>query len=217
MPIRKETLVTGEVYHIFNKSIAGFKIFNNQPDFSRIVEVIRYYQKEKPSICFSNFIKAKQDFSHKILAGEKVVEIIAYCVMPTHLHLVLKQLKDNGITLFISNVLNSYARYFNIKCKRKGPLWQGRFKNVLVENEEQLLHLTRYIHLNPVTEYLVNKPEEWAVSSYGEYLAECNIENSLCNYSDILQIDSSSYKKFVEDQISYQRELAKIKNLIIED
>ncbi len=213
MPIRKETLVTGEVYHIFNKSIAGFKIFNNQLDFSRFVEVIRYYQKEKPSICFSNFIKAKQDFS----SGETVVEIIAYCVMPTHFHLVLRQLKDNGITVFIGNVLNSYARYFNIKYKRKGPLWQGRFKNVLVENEDQLLHLTRYIHLNPVTGYLVNKPEEWMVSSYREYLSECNSENSLCNYSNILQIDSSSYKKFVEDHISYQRELARIKDLIIED
>lgn len=217
MPIRKETLVTGEVYHIFNKSIAGFKIFNNQSDFSRIVGVIRYYQKEKPAISFSNFIKAKQKSSLKSLSKETDVEIIAYCVMPTHLHLVLKQLKDNGITLFISNVLNSYARYFNIKCKRKGPLWQGRFKNVLVENEEQLLHLTRYIHLNPVTEYLVNKPEEWAVSSYREYLAECNTENSLCNYSNILQIDRLFYRRFVEDHISYQRELAKIKNLIIED
>lgn len=217
MPVRKEMLATGEVYHIFNKSIAGFKIFNNRTDFSRIVDVISYYQKEKQSVSFSNFIKIKQDFSKKNPTKETVVEIIAYCIMPTHIHLILKQLKDNGITVFVGNILNSYTRYFNIKYNRKGPLWQGRFKNVLVENEEQLLHLTRYIHLNPVTGYLVNKPEEWIASSYKEYLSGDSVEYSICNYSDFLPMIDFSYKKFVDDHISYQRELAKIKNLIVEN
>ncbi|MCX5699487.1 MAG: transposase [Candidatus Omnitrophica bacterium] len=217
MPLRKEMLVTGEVYHIFNKSIAGFKIFNNQADFSRIVDVISYYQKEKQPISFSNFIKIKHGFSQKSLTEGIVVEIIAYCIMPTHIHLILKQLKNNGITAFIGNILNSYTRYFNIKYNRKGPLWQGRFKNVIVENEEQLLHLTRYIHLNPVTGYLVNKPEEWSASSYKEYLSGDSVEYPICNYSDFLPMVDFSYKKFVDDHISYQKEVVKIKDLIVEN
>lgn len=216
MSARKETLVTGEIYHVFNKSIAGFKIFNNSFDFSRIVDVIRYYQEEKPAVCFSNFIKTKQNFTQKKLSEETVADIIAYCIMPTHIHIILKQLKSNGVRILMGNILNSYARYFNIKYKRKGPLWQGRFKNVLVESDEQLLHLTRYIHLNPVTGYLVNKPEEWEASSYREYLSENSIEYQICNYSGILTV-GPSYKNFVEDGVSYQRELASIKNLILED
>jgi putative transposase len=79
--------------------------------------------------------------------------------MPTHIHLVLRQLKDGGISKFMSNILNSYSRYFNIKHNRKGPLWEGRFRKVLVGSDEQLLHLTRYVHLNPVTACLVDKPK----------------------------------------------------------
>lgn len=213
---RKDLLVTGEVYHIFNKSIAEFKIFNNDSDYSRIINVICYYQREKPLISFSNFIKTRQNsFKRDYSEKEKLIEIIAYCVMPTHLHLVLKQLKENGISTFVSNVLNSYSRYFNIRYNRKGPLWEGRFKSVLVKNDEQLLHLTRYIHLNPVTAYLVDNPEEWVASSYKEYLSE-TCPNALCKYTDILQINPVSYSEFVKNRISFQRDLAKIKNLIIE-
>ena len=67
-------------------------------------------------------------------------------------------------------LLNSYTRYFNEKIKRKGPLWEGRFKKVLVNSDEQLLHLTRYVHLNPVSAGIVEKPEDWPCSSYREYI-----------------------------------------------
>jgi len=219
---RKEELVVGQVYHIFSRSIAGFKIINNESEFSRMRATIRYYRREKPPIKFSKFIKsARVKDNHPaetiLLADqEKLVEIIAYCLMPTHLHLILKQLKENGISAFMSNILNSYTRYFNTKIDRKGPLWEGRFKNVLVETDEQLLHLTRYIHLNPVTAYLINKPEEWPASSYQEYLLKVNDNDRICKYNDILDIEPTSYREFVEDMTSYQRELATIKELLFE-
>jgi len=217
MTQRKEALVTGEIYHIFNKSIAGFEIFNSDTDLLRIKNVIRYYQVENNLISFSNFIKTKQNVSRLyFLEEDPLVTIIAYCIMPTHLHLVIKQLKDDGIEKFITNILNSYSRYFNIKHNRKGPLWEGRFKSVLVKSDEQLLHLTRYLHLNPVTSYLVKKPEEWNISSYKEYLSEVKAENALCQYNDIIDINPKKYKEFVEDRISYQRELAKIKDTMLE-
>ena len=219
--MRKNQLVNGEVYHIVNKSIAGFKIFNNDSEFSRMIDVIRYYQRKKPPVKFSLYIQPWFERSHDnsnipLADNEKLVEIIAYCIMPTHPHLILKQLSKNGISTFMNTILNSYTRYFNTKYNRKGPLWEGRFKSVLVKSDEQLRHLTRYIHLNPVTAYLVDKPEEWRYSSYKEYLLEVNDKDKICKYDKILDIEPASYRKFVEDRISYQRELAKIRALLLE-
>lgn len=217
--MRKDPLISGQAYHVFTRSIANFQIFNNENEFSRILEVARYYQREKPEIKFSKFIQLEENsqvnkkdyFSGK----EKLVEIIAYCFMPTHLHLILKQLKQNGISIFMNHVLNSYTRYFNTKHKRRGPLWEARFRSVLVESDEYLFHLTRYIHLNPATAMLVDKPENWNFSSYQEYLSQVH-DNKICKYDDILEITPHSYKQFVDDRISYQQELAKIKDLLLE-
>ena len=206
-------IVTGEIYHIYNKSIAEFVIFNNDDEFLRMKELIRYYQVEQ-LVKFSEFKELKSGML-KEYNGEKLIEIICYCLMPTHLHLVVKQLKENGVLNFMRNLSNSYSHYFNIKHNRKGPLWEGRFKKVLVKADEQLLHLTRYVHLNPVTAYLVNDPIEWKWSSYREYIYENN-EDTICEYDKILDINMNSYKSFVEDRISYQRELAKIKGLMID-
>lgn len=222
--MRKDPLIIGEIYHIFNKSIAGYQIFNSESESLRIIEAIRYYQNKNTHLKFSKLINSsniqyKHPQSDKTLFNfnnkEKLVEIIAYCVMPTHLHLILKQLEENGISTFMSNLLNSYTRYFNTKHMRKGPLWVGRFKNVLVRTDEQLLHLTRYIHLNPVTACLTHKPEDWPASSYKEYLLEVK-DSRFCKYDDVLDIEPNSYRKFTEDRISYQRELSKISKLLFD-
>jgi len=214
--IRKVSLVNGEIYHIFNKSIAKYKIFNIEKEFLRMVRLFSYYQQER-GMKFSQWIKKKKQSSKaKSLKGDKLIDIIAYCVMPTHIHLVLKQLKDKGISVFMSQISNSYARYFNIKHKRKGPLWEKEFQNVLVSTDEQLLHLSRYIHLNPVTVSLVDKPEDWLFSSYKEFLGEVGEGDKFCSFEDILDITPKQYKTFVDDRISYQRELDEIKHLIME-
>ena len=134
--------------------------------------------------------------------------------MPTHLHLVLKQLMNKGISLYMGKILNSYSHFFNIKHQRKGPLWESKFKNVLVEDDDQLFHLTRYVHLNPVTSFLVEKPSQWHYSSYLEYISKNKNQRISC--TDLIEISPIEYKKFVEDQISYQRELAKIKKVILD-
>lgn len=218
--IRKIPLVTNETYHIFNKSIAGYEIFNSKEGFLRIIEVIRYYQPVKTKIRFSKREEIKNDDSisplPRLPQENKLVEIIAYCIMPTHIHLILKQAADKGISTFMSLISNSYSRYFNLKHKRKGPLWENEFKNVLITSDEQLLHLTRYIHLNPVSAFIVNRPGEWTASSYKEYLGEVDDAQKICNFDDLLNISLSSYREFVEDRISYQRELTQIKHLILE-
>ncbi|MCF7916806.1 MAG: transposase [Candidatus Omnitrophica bacterium] len=220
--MRKDELVTGSIYHVFNRSIANFKIFKDDLCYWRIINVIRYYQREKPATKFSDFIKTIDSHENNsyidipFFRSQNLVDIVAYCIMPTHIHLVLKQLQDKGISIFVNNIFNSYTRYFNVRHKRRGPLWESRFKNVLVKTDEQLIHLTRYIHLNPVTAYLSNRPEEWVFSSCNEYLRKIEKKNKICNYNYILDIEPSAYKKFMKNRISYQRELAKIKNLLLE-
>jgi putative transposase len=133
--------------------------------------------------------------------------------MPTHFHLVLKQLLENGITIFLKNLLDSYTRYFNIKYDRKGPLWQGRFKSVLVDNNDYLMHLTRYIHLNPVVDEIVEKPDAWNYSSYREYINP--IPDGLCSFSSYIEFQPEEYMKFVENHKEYLNSLKEITHLIL--
>ena len=211
-----------EVYHVFTRSIANFRIFNTDDDFSRMQDVIQYYQAETAPVSFSQidrFSKNSKSLPEAAVhAGrtEKLVEILAYCLMPTHVHLLLWQQDDLGVSKFMGKVLNSYTRYFNLKHKRKGPLWEGRFKKVLVESDEQLLHLTRYIHLNPVTACLVDRPQDWPASSYHEYVSPGS-GSGMCNHGQFNDTTPVAYRKFVEDRIAYQRDLAKIKELLFEE
>jgi putative transposase len=217
--MRKYPLIEGKVYHTFTKSIAGFEIFRNESYYQRMGSILSYYKVENPPVKFSIFSNIKNKgffYQRHFLSEYNLVEIIAYCFMPTHIHLVLRQLKKDGISIFMSKVLNSYTRYFNLKNKRKGPLWESRFKNVEVGTDEQLLHLTRYIHLNPVTANLVEDPSDWSFSSYKEYLGEKQLEENICNYSRLLDIVPRDYKKFVSSRKEYQRELAGLKELFLD-
>ena len=184
-------------------------------------ELIQYYQLENPSLRFSYFAAWRKDKNELVnkkdcQGKKKLIRIIAYSFMPTHIHLILQQLEKGGISIYMNKVLNSYTRYFNVKHHRKGPLWTGRFKRVLVETDEQLIHLTRYVHLNPATVRLVNRPELWRFSSYHEYLAKKPKKDKICEFKHILEMNPNEYKKFVNNQISYQRTLAIIKGLILE-
>ena len=221
---RKNPLVAGEVYHIFNRSIAEYKIFNDTKDYERMFCLINFFQIKEPPCKFADFIDLKHVRQEGFLnylnsmtkKDEKLVQLIAYCFMPTHIHLIIKQLSPNGISIFMSNILNSYTRYFNTKHRRKGPLWESKFQNVLVDKDEQLLHLTRYVHLNPVTAKLVNKPGDWTFSSFNEYINETNEDQKVCKYDELLEINPSEYKKFLKERISYQRELAILKKSTID-
>ena len=178
-----------------------------------MLDALNYYKISEPGYCYSDFIK-HIDRDTLLENKDQMVEIIGYCLMPTHVHFILSQKIDKGISLFMNKILNSYSKYFNNKIKRRGPLWESRFKKVLVESDEQLLHLTRYVHLNPATAGLVKTPEVWKYSSYNEYLDRT--KEKICNYSELLDIKANEYKEFVEAQIDHQKELAHIKHLMFE-
>ena len=221
--IRKVPLVNGHYYHIISRSIAQYKVFDEE-DYSRFLQIVNLYRYPDLVYKYSNFIKLSLQNQKLIIAnlgesGLMFVTIIAYCVMPTHIHLLLKQNLDHGISNYLGKILNSYTRYFNIKHHRKGPLWEGRFKNVLVDKDEQILHLTRYIHLNPASAGLVDKPDKWSFSSYGEYINNHpgSKNDHLCDFDGLINLDPTKYKKFVQSRIAYQKELSKIKHLLIEN
>lgn len=221
--IRKEQLVNGEVYHILNRSIAGYKIFNDELDYARMMDAVRIYQHSHPSMSISRLNKfpvlIRSQIYNDIISNryDQIIQIIAHVLMPTHIHFVLKQLTDNGITSFMANISNSYARYFNISHKRSGHLWQGKFKNIRVSTDEHLLHLTRYIHLNPTSANLTKNPQDWIYSSYHEYLGKVKAENEICDYKELIKVSPKSYQKFVNDRVSYQKQLSQIKSLLLED
>jgi putative transposase len=211
----KKIIFEKGVFHVFTKSIADYIIFRSDEDYRRMLELFKFYMFERKN-SFSNYWRMPDNKKELEYKGKKIVKIIAYCLMPTHIHLIISNEIEKGIVLFMKNLLDSYSKYFNLKVKRKGPLWESRYKTVLVETDEQLLHLTRYIHLNPVTAYLINKPEEWKFSSYLEYLGEINDREKISEYEEFLEINPKDYKIFVENRISYQRELNKIKKLTFE-
>ena len=216
-------MVNNKVYHVFSCSIANYTVFNNPSDYQRMLELFQFYQIKNRPLSFSAYLKlnlvknigfqATLDSLSK--DDDNLVQIIAYCLMPTHIHLILKQLQDGGISTFMGNVLNSYSRYFNLNHHRKGPLWESKFQNVPVENDELLLHLLRYLHLNPVTAFLVDRPEDWPYSSYLEFIGLPQAVK-LCQVADLVSITPEKYQKFVNERANYQRKLARIKKLILE-
>lgn len=213
--LRKEKFSENEIFHIFNKSIAGYEIFKNLENGQEFINRLFYYNNHPDKRPYSLFKRKNKNFFCKnLLIPQKnnKVKFIAYNIMPDHYHLLIKILKENLLSKYISDVENSFTKFFNTKYKRKGPLWQSNFKAVRIKNNEQLLHVSRYIHLNPTTNNLVKKPEDWPLSSYKIYISQSKILKNII--TEISIKNPKEYKKFVENQIDYQKKLKMIKKLI---
>lgn len=223
MNLRKTILATNEVYHIFSRTIAYSPLFKNKNDYSRLLQTISFYRYKNIPLRLSYFIRLSLEDQKKIIDKLKkenkvLINIIAFCFMPNHLHFLLKQLKNKGISIFMSRLQNSYAKYFNTKYKRSGGLFQTTFKAVRIENDDQLIHVSRYIHLNPSTSYIckIKDLKKYPWSSFSHYL---NRENfNFVNPKLVLGLfqQTKDYKKFVFDQADYQRELGNIKHLVFD-
>ena len=208
MPSRIVPFVNNHLYHIFNRGIAHMPIFCDKWDYKRFTKTFFYYQLQGPKPKFSLFSPQ----NNKLDTNQKIIEVIGYCLMPNHFHFLLQQKADGGITEFVSKISNSYTKYFNTKNERVGPILQGEFKSVLVETDEQLIHLSRYIHLNPLVSYLTDNLESYPWSSHPEYVGINR--TSFCSKDIILKQFKSSedYKQFVLDQEDYGRKLERIKH-----
>ncbi len=209
----KEKPITGEIYHIYTRGVEGREIFLDQTYHSQFITTLDHYLTyDYPlSVLKRRLKKAKTEQTkerifadletHRIEPEE--VMLISFCNMPTHPHLTLKQLQDNGISTLMHRMGTSYTNYFNIRLERTGRLFETSYKLVRVESDEQLLHLTRYQHINPKTlglitaEDLINYP--W--SSLSTYLGDkrypfVNTETIMSYFSS-----PSEYLKFVMAEV----------------
>ena len=215
---RKIVFKNDYIYHVFNRGIERRTVFISKREFERMVDLIRFYRHKDIPLRFSQLLLQPEEIRNVILenvySSNKIVEILCYCFMPNHFHFMLRQKHDGGIAKFVSNITNAYTKYFNTKNARIGPLFQGTFKAVLVESDEQLIHLSRYIHLNPVSSSIIEIKElkTYPYSSYQDYLSSSedivNKEFVLSMFKNVKQ-----YERFVLDQADYARELEKIKHI----
>jgi putative transposase len=224
MPARIYPLVTNEIYHVVNRGNGSIPIFKTSKDYFKFIEIISYYRNAIVTTRLSKFnllpLEERQHLIREITKNQDyLIEIIAYCLMPNHIHLLIKQTKDKGILKFIMQSFNSYSKYFNIDNKRKGSLFEGRFRAVRIETNEQLLHVSRYIHLNPYSSFLTKDIQalaKYPYSSLPEYLGTAGA--NICSKNIVLDQfkNPNEYWKFLLDQADYQRNLDLIKHELLE-
>ncbi len=142
-----------EIYHVLTRGVDKRKIFLDQKDYLRFIHDLFEFNDEAPVnttfYVFRNAI-ARREVGKERKPRKLLVKIHAFCLMPNHYHLLLTPKIEGGIPRFMKKLNMGYARYFNEKYKRKGTLFEGRYKNIIVKNEAHFIHLPYYIHLNPL-------------------------------------------------------------------
>lgn len=214
MPYRTVPFVDLGFYHIYNRGVEKRSIFSNDRDYQRFLQTLFYYQFSDLKFRFS---RRNSPFNKNFQSHPKSVEVICYCLMPNHFHLLVRQLKEGGVHKFMQKTLNSYTKYFNTKYGRVGPLLQGAFRAIPVETDLQLMHVSRYIHLNPYASELTEELKDFPYSSYRDFIeAECN---SLCYKQPVMDFfkDAKDYEEFVVGRADFARELEAMKHLLMEE
>lgn len=207
-------------YHIYNRGVEKRKIFLDEQDYKTFLKYLKIYL-EPPENAKSRKISIGESKSFDAVPRplnnfSNEIELTSYCLMPNHFHLLIYQKSNKSIEFFMRSIGTKYVQYFNKKYERVGYLFQGTYKAVLVKSDSQLLHLTRYIHLNPVSTFR-ESPLRYPYSSYGEYLG--SRKTNWIKPQKILEYfksakntslkDVLSYQSFVEDYIQDSKEILK--------
>lgn len=167
-------------YHLYNRGVEKRDIFLDEQDYNVFLSYLKIYLLPKDLVQLNLTLSSQKSTPKqkdqalkliKLKNFHKTIDLVCYALMPNHFHLLVRQSQDDGIDHFLNALGTRYVGYFNRKYKRVGPLFQGVYKAVLVNSEEQLLHLSRYIHLNPLT---INKPN--LPSSLPEFLGRAETD-----------------------------------------
>ena len=229
MATKKRRFDSNLYYHIYNCGVERRLLFLNKRDYERFLDVISYYVYER-KMSYAEFqkltlpIRTEEKANPTGLKRLKRVQIAAYCLMPNHFHLLVKQTKSGGIVQFVSDISNSHAKYFNLKRKRIGSLFQGAFKHKKITNVPSFLQVSRYIHLNPLASSKtklrgkLERPEGYPYSSYSEWISPRSP-----SITDRKEVESwvnhaggvGEYRSFVESKINKNPALG-IEDLILE-
>jgi REP element-mobilizing transposase RayT len=196
---RKTPLVNGEYYHVFNRGVDKRQVFMDTHDQERFIKsLVEFNSIEPTGGLFFNSFKNRQLRSLTSKSG-KIVDLVSYCLNPNHFHLILRQVEDQGISKFLQRISTGYTKYFNDRQGRSGALFQGTFKSVHIENNEQLLHVSVYVNLND----RVHGVGKWGLSAKSSWEEYTPGIQGICKKDIILSqfSDENHYKKFAEKAI----------------
>ena len=214
-----KTYVDHTYYHIYNRGVEKRSIFEDDKDYLTFLGCLKLYltppkptdhrlaitlQGENLTDTKTIYCPSRQPNNH-----EKTIELVAYCLMPNHFHLLLRSIERDSMPRFMRSLSTRYSMYFNKKYERIGSLFQGPYKAVIIEQENQFLWVSKYIHRNPLslTSYRERtcKLSEYPYSSYKNYLdivhqTWIHPENILTYFSK--ENPRNSYQNFVEEPIA---------------
>jgi len=234
----KRHITVETIYHVVNRGVDQRKIFLDEEDHFRFIHDLFEFNDTKPVNNLTYFFRKSPKFndiarpyiSEERTVRELLVEILAFCMMPNHYHLLLKPRFDDGITKFMKKLNMGYAKYFNEKYERSGALFQGRFKSIAVTNEPHFIYLPYYIHCNPLDlvapewrDHSLKNPgkaikflETYRWSSYLDYLGKKNFP-SVTQRDFLLEFfgGTDGYRRNFEEWIK-GLELQSIKDLLLE-
>ncbi|MSU45410.1 MAG: hypothetical protein EXS47_02160 [Candidatus Zambryskibacteria bacterium] len=187
---RKIEFAEREYYHIFNRGVDKRNIFDDKYDLDRFFKSMQEFNRVEPigSIYENRFNKNKIELGHGV---SKLVDFICYCLNPNHFHFILEQVSEKGIEKFMHRLLG-YSKYYNHKYKRSGVLFQGPFKAVHINSNEQLLHTSVYVNLNNQVHKLGNGVSK---SSWREY---AGLEKEEICKKDIILGQFKNFKEYEE-------------------
>ena len=228
MPYRKQQFVNNEIYHIVLRGIDDNLIFKNTDDYYRgIFSLYEFNTAKSITIQRKREFRARlkrenRDLISVIDERDKLVEVLAFCFMPNHIHLLLRQIKDGGITKFMLKIGAGYGGYFNRKYNRKGHVFQNRFLAVLIKDDNQLKTIFTYIHTNPISfrepnwkEKGIGNPEEtikflenYKWSSYLDYINIKNFPSVIEKkfFTDVIGGEKGC-KEFIINWVYYKKEI----------
>src|SRR3989338_11687230 len=220
MSERKVIFSVGEFYHLYNRGNDKRKIFLTNNDYQRFICLLYAANTSEP-IHLSDLPRwSKQVWEQD--RGKTLIDIGAYCLMPNHFHLLVREKKEGGISSFMQKLLTSHSSYFNLKHGRTGKLFEGYFKATHVDNDPYLEYLYAYVHLNPVK---ISNPDGWPskiipninraktflnnypYSSYQDYLGHQRQEKIILNPNAFPDYFSREvdFKKFLDDWMEYNQ------------
>lgn len=212
--MRRQRFAGGEYYHIYCHSIDDLKIFRGRRDYERFISLlfVANGNLQTPRLDRASGFGIIEDLSReKITVGESIVDIVCFCVMPTHFHLLLCEKgkrRENNISAYVHKVLVSHAKYFNRKYERRGHVFESAFHSRHVDTNRYLVYLSRYIHKNPKDmAQWKGKEFKYPWSTYQDYIMG-NRWGRLLERSIILDQfkNLSEYRAYVEERISEEDE-----------
>lgn len=179
--MRLINIAPGEYYHICNRGVNKQVIFHDKKDYFRFLFLVLYFQSTLKvrhiNRMVKNFIQTLGQHSvltiEEEVAKKRIVELVAFCIMPNHFHLILKGVEEGSIASYMQRVLNAYSKYYNTRYQKSGHVFQGPYRIIHIEDNEQLLYLSTYVHRNPreIPKWL-GREDQYEWSSYQDFVIE---------------------------------------------